>query len=364
MTFIFSNVYLLHMFIRDNGRVIFFGLLSLGFFAGGLIFINESFDEFIKGNTGYTEKIEPLKLSDLPTWTLCLTLEQDVKKLIYEEEFLIDVKIFDENEKKTVTLAENRNIGTLFDLQIHLSELRQLKELEDNLKEHDNRVKKCYKITLTQTWTGNETTDLTTFGIQFAIWPNPSLHLWEPTFYKAQMWVTNEANAFGLAFEKWFDAGERTMAEATQPDKYEEPKIGTLVYIPEVTETSNMDSVCSQDSYYVCLAKRFSSLALKNNSESPHDGISCPSHTKCTSVTLPFGSANQIPFCQNDADRACFEKVIRLLEKDQYKYCKKLCKVLNYKIIPESISTKTVLHHEYGRHALVLELPSKVHPIF
>ena len=46
-------------------------LLYLGLFACASIFVKKSVDEYIEGNTGYSEIHEPLSMQDNPTLMFC-----------------------------------------------------------------------------------------------------------------------------------------------------------------------------------------------------------------------------------------------------------------------------------------------------
>ena len=79
------------------------------------------------------------------------------------------------------------------------------------------------------------------------------------------VWVTSEENSYGLAEERWFDGItiNPSLLLFINPNK-------TSCYgrlnIHEVTEYKNIESICSEDSYYQCLAKRFVNEDLSKHS--------------------------------------------------------------------------------------------------
>ena len=58
---------------------------------------------------------------------------------------------------------------------------------------------------------------------------------------------TSEENSYGLAGGRWFDGSFKVV----------QLKSGVKVKIVNVNEDLNIDSLCSKDSFYRCLAKRY-----------------------------------------------------------------------------------------------------------
>ena len=71
-----------------------------------------------------------------------------------------------------------------------------------------------------------------------------------PPAYFDPVIVSSEENAYGLAGGRWFD-GNVECSFLTSRD---------ALKIVEVTEYINMESRCTQDSFYACLARRFAAF--------------------------------------------------------------------------------------------------------
>ena len=89
-----------------------------------------------------------------------------------------------------------------------------------------------------------------------------------------------------------------------------------------------MASTCSH-SYYGCLAERLINQGMGQVSNKNIKLLECHSTTVCTPFSMPFKHL-QIPVCQNETERACFEDIVEDLRLDQEKYCKKACHVEEY----------------------------------
>ena len=138
-----------------------------------------------------------------------------------------------------------------------------------------------------------------------------------------QLYVTftSEENSYGRATTQWFDGGNVEIFKVYY---------GDLIKITEVTEYKHIDTLCSLDSYYECLAKRFTHVTKTSNVT----GMHCPFDV-CAPFTLPF-SDDEIPICKRNAENVCFKEVLSKLEEDQDKYCKKSCIVKQFGITKTS----------------------------
>ena len=106
-----------------------------------------------------------------------------------------------------------------------------------------------------------------------------------------------------------------------------------MINIFEVVEHRNLNIEnivsCSDESYYQCLATRFASLAFGNVTKIDSNNKSCTFKELCTPFSLPFKDRN-IPICQTDRDRHCFESVLLDLHKDQIRNCLRLCRTKEF----------------------------------
>ena len=153
------------------------------------------------------------------------------------------------------------------------------------------------------------------FDFQF----NESIPL--PVKHSALMWLTSEKNSFGITERKWFDG--RCNSSHMTANKFRRFKI------VKVTEYLNLPSTCSTDSYYECLAKRFEKFEFWNVSRKVANRSICQYNNICAPFSLPFEHDN-IPICQNETDRECFEEIVFLLEKDQEQHCKQSCRIVEF----------------------------------
>ena len=90
--------------------------------TGSSVFIYKTFQEYLQGSTLYSVTKEPLNLHDLPTLTLCWIIHGSDPPRVYEEDFTIDVRVL-EKQEKIITLIEDQNVRTLFSLDVHLEQI-------------------------------------------------------------------------------------------------------------------------------------------------------------------------------------------------------------------------------------------------
>ena len=95
----------------------------------------------------------------------------------------------------------------------------------------------------------------------------------------------------------------------------------------------NLHQTCSDDSYYQCLAKRYTRFDFEEATDVVN-GSKCSFDKHCAPFTLPFDDAGKIPICSNEMDQACYGQIItQILEPDQVNYCKKSCHVKEFSIL-------------------------------
>ena len=139
--------------------------------------------------------------------------------------------------------------------------------------------------------------------------------------YGTSGWVmlTSEENSYGLAGGTWFDGFVQCIRASSE-----------VVYeILEVTEYINQPSACSE-SYYQCLAKRFIKYDFGKNSRMTQNGSKCSDFEACSPYSLPFDK-KIFPICKDKNSRICYDNILRDLESEQEKYCKKSCHVKEFK---------------------------------
>ena len=122
-----------------------------------------------------------------------------------------------------------------------------------------------------------------------------------------------------------------------------------MLKLAEVTQYIHLDSTCSM-SYYECLAKRFSEFDFSQVSYESINKSTCQFNNICLPFSLPFIGKN-IPICKDIVTRMCYMKIMDDLEADQVKYCKKACRLEEFKILGNklSLSQNGDGNHSVGR---------------
>ena len=145
-------------------------------------------------------------------------------------------------------LREDEEVQTFFNIKVHLSEYR-LARRSSRIK----GLKQCYKVS--PKWNGSGEIDLEQFGVEIGfVFVNDSVF---PK--KVRATFTSEDNAYGLAGGRWFDGKVTwiTMGSLGTTAQWRLYKNTYEVQIVEVHEHFELEKLCSEDSYYKCLAKRF-----------------------------------------------------------------------------------------------------------
>ena len=291
-------------------------LLHLTLLAISLVFVERSIKDYLSNVTSYSVSREHISLADLPTLTMCLQFDDTHEKFVYGKDFVIDFKL-SERKENSVALTLNKSLETIFSVVLHLSELRQARLVE---QEHEtnsfSNMWQCYK--LSPTWNGREELDFANFSAKVGF-----------TFSNASdipdsidVWVTSEQNSYGIVQENWFDGKVEFPSVTLYPRGY----INKVMKIVEVTEYQNIESLCSHDSYFECLAKRFVKLDSQSTELS-----NCQSYKICSPFSLPFGKEDMIPLCQNNNERNCFERLLMKIEEDQQEHCKQSCRIMEFR---------------------------------
>ena len=106
--------------------------------------------------------------------------------------------------------------------------------------------------------------------------------------------------------------------------------------ITEVNEVFNLHQNCSDDSYYLCLAKRFSKFNFKEATDVVVRGSNCSFDKLCAPFSMPLEGADKIPICTSEIDKLCYGQIIsQKLKPDQGTHCQKSCHVkeFSYKLV-------------------------------
>ena len=123
-------------------------LLYFVLLAGALVFCWQTLQEFSLGSKGYSiSQNEPMALSDPPTLTICLELRRDFDReyLVYGQDLFIQLKLTIDETVETTTLQEDKDVPSVFGLQIHLMSLQPLWS-PNVFREESSKKCHCYKI--------------------------------------------------------------------------------------------------------------------------------------------------------------------------------------------------------------------------
>ena len=208
-----------------------------GIFA--LMFLEQTIQEFLQKRTSYSVKYEPTTLQDLPTVLVCVGYRTNGSdNLIYSKDISIDVRIFGKQSEENWTLSLDGIVKTSQGLQIELRDFWQTRFLSQH----------CYKIS--SKWNQNTDVDIKNFRMQLMTkYLNQSIFVGHNNIF-----ISSEENIYGVSWYQFYDGKFKRI----------ENEGGRLVggkcrvlYISGVTEYRNLEDFCSQDSFYLCLARRF-----------------------------------------------------------------------------------------------------------
>ena len=138
--------------------------------------------------------------------------------------------------------------------------------------------------------------------------------------------ATNEQNSFGITQGRWFDGKmemftiERNAAWLKQFE----------LKVTKIEEIFNLESICSHDSYYRCLAKRFRTFNFDTAAPFFVNGSKCYFGQLCTPFSLPSDGEDTIPICTNTIDQACYGNILLQLGSQQKEKCKRACHVKEF----------------------------------
>ena len=332
--------------MAENGliKVLFY----LGLLIGAALFVytnvGSDFQDYFSGRTSYGKTRKSISLEDIPTWTVCFKLRthqgellesdnQCPESMIYQEDFTINVKPLGDGENETnEVLMENQRVKILPHIEMSLTFLQT----------SESGVQ-CYKISSHVITKGR---NLKNFGLEMTFNFNKKESLTNyisdkfSTTLKSgaevpigvDVMLTSEENSYGVLKGRWFDGivdktklqfriCRTTVAQTKSCSTYMSHH---KFRIDQMDEYINLNVTCSQDSYYECLGKRYT----KNVNDLKKENGSLE---VCSPISLPFDKKDTLPNCKNENDQDFFEQVLTRLETDQETYCKKSCKVQEYK---------------------------------
>ena len=198
---------------HKNWRLLFYVLFYIGLLVSSLSFLLDSFEVYLSEATDYSETYEPITLNDLPTVTLCLIDTHgwnfEGMEFIHGKNIMIDAKFF---EKKG--MAEKPRYFTSPHLETHASNFKLSRKMVEEFKSSlGNQVRvnltwlnwQCFKVT--SKWKGGMDVDLQNYGVMLILKFNQSAKLPKrlPLRVGMKIWLTSEANSYGLALGRWFD---------------------------------------------------------------------------------------------------------------------------------------------------------------
>ena len=286
-------------------------ILYLSLLVCAIIFVLQTVNDYMKGSTSYLVTQEKLTPIDVPTLTFCF-LEWN------EGDF--SAKVSDREGGFTATLELDKHIPIPgHGIDMHLSELRTTQYYT-----HGTR---CYKLTPKVNGEPTSVFD-TQFQLVYTIQFNDDDDQNFPEY--ANVFITSEDNAYGTILLRWFDGILSSVSLRNSSFLYYVQHIS----IVEINEYINMDAICSEDSYYECLAKRFVSSDLGQVAKQVNGDLGCnfmQFENKCTPVSLQLEDG-KIPICDSEEDSQCFINVLQELKRDQQDHCKKSCLVKEFVI--------------------------------
>ena len=287
-------------------------MLYLGLSIFASVFCWRNVVQYREGNKSYSVTQEHVTQKDWPTLVICLPPffiyflnrtqypQPYPWPYVYGKHFIIETRVSKDKDDLPVALINNQSVHIVHGFGITLSELHLAKVGLPHC---------CFKMS--PTWKGGSSTDLGKIQLRLSfksVDSNTRILRSAPLY----AFVTSEENSYGAAGKRWFDGkAKRLYLKHTY-----------LIKVTDVTEYHHIESTCSKESYYECLAKRFFQYEGESN---------CTASQKCSPFTLPQIDGGTIPpVCQNDTQASCFGQVIERLRSDQEKHCKRSCRVKEF----------------------------------
>ena len=116
-----------------------------------------------------------------------------------------------------------------------------------------------------------------------------------------EVMATSEQNSYGLATGTWFDGSVSRHGVPLYLGNKVTSEFGNFVKIYEMNEYFNIKSICSTESYYECLAKRFANVDFTEVSNPALEQCKSCSYKKvCCPFRLSFADDSEsIPLCES-----------------------------------------------------------------
>ena len=311
------------MRVRNLAKTLFYTCLLVL----ALQFCRQNINDYVGGRTQYSEFWEALTMVDLPILAVTLPPHEFIYPhdnqqtgYILGKNMQIHAKIFEKDET-TVELMIDESVQTLFGIDI------QTKFVQQTL----HRKLPCFKFL--PRWNQSKEVNLEKFGVHLMFTFNTTFEVEQKIMDSKKLqeslnaYITSEENSYGVAWGKWFDGGQG----------YKRLKYGKAVRILGAIEYHNLESNCVSESYYECLAKRLLKLNSADfEAKNLINRTLCPTlmstNDICSTIPLPKIGSIEIPLCENETQKECFEDVLQKLRLSQEKECKRPCKILEFQI--------------------------------
>ena len=278
--------------------------------AVGVIWIKKSYDAFLEGKTFFTERNAILTNADRPTLTICF--EHEKSGLLYGSDYDIGIDYND-----TIILTWEKNENSLVDEEGNDYNLHLTNMHVSDFKEWVYRY--CHKVTPIQ---DNDVADdgierkEYSYYIEFYVEEVPDY---------IYLYFTTESNSYGAVLESWYD-GEVDPYVMRRGMVHE-------INIPHIKTFEFINSQCTNQPFYYCLAER-----LRENTTCLEYG------SPCSNLTLPTGQPlGYLPYCNSTDSEECYANVLDDVKHGQE--CRdgnqKLCNVQEYTAVDSYVPYET-----------------------
>ena len=332
------------MWIRSIIGICFY----LGLLALALIFCWQNFQNYAQGLTAYSIANEPITPKDLPTVCICLPPtnmffppSSMVKKYKHGVNFWISVVMLGRLNGilEFVTLRESKIVISKSGIKFHL----------ERMDPHWRLVKKadypfCYRIFSNWDVGSIKIGFDTEFKIDFRLRFNSGYG--QRMF---QVYVSSHENSYGLTAQKWFDGIVDQNAIINTRGGY---------LITGVDEYRSLEGICSRDSYYDCLAKKFQALDMSKLTDNKGFHTSRCKGLKVCKPKFPLPNSDQIPRCSGFTQWACSSFGLRYLMQTEATHCKKACNIIEYKLEKASNTDSLEITNDTVAVELKFDTPS------
>ena len=322
-------------------------ILSLCFLVPALIFVENYVQEYLKGETFFVETHEPLSLHDIPTisycagWALVMN-RRNGRRLRGCEGLRLHCDNFLDDIKMQITFGGVSSYPLTMNNTIHYRSLEMTLENFSPYPMIPPYTESCFRIISTPISTDGDISIESNFSIKITF-PHPNSTWSYSTPFKQLIALTTEENSYGIAQNKWFDG--KVDAIQLQLDNNDPRRTRrTSLKIEDITEYRYLESRCSKDSYYQCLADNFVNFNFRNYSENNINmcsGNENTVNTKCSPVSMLFRGKKILPICETRAAKKCYQGALENQMSLQNENCRKACRVKEFKV--------SAYHYELAR---------------